>query len=89
MLLFSSGTEIRRYIHKAKSFQYNDILLNERRVQDIDVDPERKILYWTDSSLQTIKRALIPEDPNQLTQSQDLNIQANSPHGIAVDWITK
>ena len=65
--------------------------MDERRVQNIDVDPERNMIYWTDSSLKTIKRALIPvNDQHQLAQSQDLYIAAHiSPHGIAVDWITK
>ena len=88
MMFFSSGTEIRRYVHNAKKSKYSDVLINEYHVQNIDVDPDWSMIYWTDSSLRTIKRAMIP-DVDQLTFSQDLRIHVQAPHGIAFDWITK
>ncbi len=47
-------------------------------------------MYWTDSSLQTIKRAMVPEDPNTLGFAQDLQIEmVRQPDGIAFDWVAR
>ena len=47
-------------------------------------------IYWTDSSLQTIKRAMVPEDPNYLGFAQDLEIEMiRQPDGLAFDWVAR
>ena len=47
-------------------------------------------VYWTDSSLQTIKRAMVPDDPNTLGFAQDLQIEMiKQPDGIAFDWVAR
>ena len=47
-------------------------------------------IYWTDSSLQTIKRATVPEDPNYLGFAQDLEIEMiKQPDGLAFDWVAR
>ena len=58
--------------------------------QAISVDPGRKLLYWTDSSEKTIKRAVIPDDPKEMGYPQDLKITGiGQPSGIAFDWVAK
>ena len=90
MVIFSAGHEIRKYFAEAKTFEYSDVVLAGWRVQAIDVDPQRKLLYWTDSSLKAIKRAVIPDDVNQMGHPQDLAISGlREPNGIAFDWIAK
>ena len=84
------GHEIRQYLPDAKDFAYSDVVIAERRVVAMDVDPQRRLVYWTDSSLKTIKRAMIPEDPTQLGHPQDLRIpDIKDPAGLAVDWVAK
>ena len=38
------GSEIRQYIPNAKDFDYSDVVMNEGRIQAIDVDPTRKLV---------------------------------------------
>ena len=47
-------------------------------------------IYWSDSSLQTIQRAMVPEDPNYLGFAQDLEIEMiRQPDGLAFDWVAR
>ena len=47
-------------------------------------------MYWTDSSKQTIKRAMIPEEPEGLAFAQDLEVQGViQPDGISFDWVAR
>ena len=90
MVLFAVGHEIRQFVPNAKKFEYSDIIFAERRIQAIDMDPTRRIVYWTDSSLKTIKRAAIPSDKDHLGFSQDLSVQGiEQPDGLAFDWVAK
>ena len=84
------GPEIRRFIPKVRNFEYSDAVVAERRIRVIDVDPARKLVYWTDTSLRTIKRAVIPEDQLQLGAPQDLQIEGmRNPNGLAFDWVAQ
>ena len=90
VMLFGVGAEIRQYIPQAKDFEYTDVVLSGRRIQALDVDPGRKLLYWTDSSQKTIKRALIPDNPKEMGYPQDLKITGiRQPSGLAFDWVAK
>ena len=90
VMLFGVGAEIRQYIPQAKDFEYTDVVLSGRRIQALDVDPGRKLLYWTDSSQKTIKRALIPNNPKEMGYPQDLKITGiRQPSGLAFDWVAK
>ena len=84
------GPEIRQYIPNSKSFDYSDAVVAEKRIRAIDYDPERKFLYWTDTSLRTIKRAVLPDNTKGVGQPQDLEIRGiEEPNGIAFDWVAK
>lgn len=43
-MLTAVGHEIRRYIPNAKDFQYTDVVMAERRIQAIDIDPVKKLV---------------------------------------------
>ena len=88
--MFAVGHEIRKYIVGAKDFDYSDIVAAGRRIQSIALDPHRRLIYWSDSSLKTILRAMIPTDTKQLAHSQDLEISdIVAPNGVAFDWVAK
>ena len=44
IILSAVGNEIRRYIPNAKDFEYNDVVMAERRIQAIDIDPVKKLV---------------------------------------------
>ncbi|CAH1789469.1 unnamed protein product [Owenia fusiformis] len=89
VIMFAVGPEIRQYIPEAKNFEYSDAVIAERRIQAIAIDPSRRIVYWTDTSLKTIKRAAIPDDPKHLGYPQDLELSGlEQPDGIAIDWVS-
>ncbi|XP_078621857.1 low-density lipoprotein receptor-related protein 2-like isoform X1 [Branchiostoma floridae x Branchiostoma japonicum] len=85
--------------------EYNDLIIGERRITAIDYDynyatmsSRRKrdasdgsagLVYFSDTSAKTIKRASLPTDPAHLGITQDLGITGLSePDGIAVDWVS-
>ena len=74
---------------QAKRFEYSDAVVAGERIEAIDFDPLTNVIYWTDTSLKTIQRALLPEQPTQSGYPQDLRIDASVPHGIAFDYVTK
>ena len=49
--MFAVGHEIRQYMQDAKDFIYSDAVVAERRIQVMDIDPARKLIYWADSFL--------------------------------------
>ena len=66
------------------------MFVNEHHIHAIDVDPGRSIIYWTDTSVRSIKRALISEEHDQMTYSQDLKINnIHRPTGLSFDWVAK
>ena len=90
LILIAVGHEIRQFIPQAKNFEYSDVVLTARRIQAFDIDPEKRLIYWSDTSLRTIMRAMIPDDPKQLGHPQDLEIRGLlKPSGVAVDWVAK
>ena len=71
-------------------FEYDDVVIAERRVQALDFDPARKVVYWSDSSLRTIKRSSLPDGPGQVGYPQDLTLgDIKEPSGIAIDWVAR
>ena len=88
--LIAVGHEIRRFMPSGSKESYNDAVISGRRIQALDVDPSRKLAYWSDSSERTIKRAVIPDDPMLMGYPQDLQIiDIGNPTGIAFDWVAK
>ncbi|XP_013407657.1 low-density lipoprotein receptor-related protein 2-like [Lingula anatina] len=90
VFLFSAGHEIRQFRPNVKNMEYIDTIMTEQRVQAIDFDPAGRTVYWSDSSLKTLKRAYIPDDPTIQGHAQDLQIIGiEQPEGIAFDWVAK
>lgn len=90
MVLFAVGHEIRVFTLSTKNYEYRDIAVFGRRVQSLTVDVTRKLVYWTDSSLKTIMRAMIPDNPKQMAHPQNLHVgDIISPNGIAFDWVAR
>ncbi|XP_064646226.1 low-density lipoprotein receptor-related protein 2-like [Lineus longissimus] len=94
VLMFAVGNEIRQhFLQRSKGVDeayYSDAVIADRRVSALDVDVTKELLYWSDSSLRTIKRASIPGDPKLLGYPQDLEVMdMNDPSGLAIDWVTK
>ena len=48
IILTAVGNEIRRYIPNAKDYEYNDVVMAERRIQAIDTDPVKKLVGFKD-----------------------------------------
>ena len=81
---------IRQYIPDSKNMDYSDVVTSGRRIEALDYDPDRKVVYWTDSSELNIKWAGIPEDVTQRGYAERLPpIGINEPNGIAFDWVAK
>lgn len=57
----------------------------------LDIDADRKMIYWTDISMKMIERAGIPTDMklSSIPQPQNLEIEVQQPEGIAIDFVTK
>ena len=89
MVLIAVGHEIRKYIHDAKEYDYNDAVITGRRIQALAVDTQRQIVYWTDTSDKAIRRAMIPADSKHRAHSQDLRRDILAPYGLAFDWVAK
>ena len=74
---------------QAKEFQYSDAVVSGRRIEAMDFDPLTNVVYWSDSSVNTISRAVIPGDQRYQGYPQDLRIDVTMPAGIAFDYVTK
>ena len=90
VVLFSVGYEIRRYVEQSDSTTYNDAVISGRRIQAIDVDIKRSIVYWADSSLKKLSRAAVPNDIKAMGYAQELNVHTvKQPMGVAIDWVAR
>lgn len=90
ILFFSVGNEIRQYLPSSKKLEYTDVLMAGHRIEALDYDPNRKLLYWTDSAERNIKRAMMPDDATQAAHAQTLPASGiMQPNGIAFDWVAR
>lgn len=89
MLFFASGHEVRQLIPSKKD--YSGMISWGQHIGGLDVDAQRRLIYWTDVSQHKIHRAAVPVDQKvaETAQPQDLNIRAMMPDSIALDWVTK
>lgn len=91
LVLFAVGHEIRKFVPGIKDYEYDDVLTSGKRIQSLAVDVTRNFIYWTDSSVKTIMRAIIaPKNSRHLAHPQDLHIGGIiTPKGIAFDWVAR
>nr|CAD7412023.1 unnamed protein product [Timema cristinae] len=90
MLLYANGPEIRSY--NILERRQLDVIQDERRIEAIDYDPTREMVFWADSYEKTIKRSYMvnaQEGEVKIGFAQDLNMKGNSkPTSLAVDWLS-
>ena len=88
IVLFTMGHEIRQYRSWVKD--YTDVVATGQRADAIDVDPARLLVYWTDTDLHQIHRAVVPKDSDMSTIPQTLPIDGlNRPEGLSIDWVAQ
>lgn len=88
-LLFANGPDIRAIDNE--QLRQDLIVSGQSRIQSLDYDPIKQIVYWTDSYEQNIKRAYLPDLKDSKHGSefaQNLDIKSViKPTDIAVDWV--
>ncbi|XP_069108725.1 pro-epidermal growth factor-like isoform X2 [Argopecten irradians] len=89
LIFFTSGHEVRQVIPDKKA--YSGTLSWGRHMGALDVDVDRRLLYFSDLSLMKIERAGIPDDIKNggPPRPQDLNADVTQVEGIAIDGVTK
>ncbi|CAG0879500.1 unnamed protein product [Darwinula stevensoni] len=90
-LLYSTGPEIRGFRMGERERRSLSYLQGEFRIQALDFDPTKKMIYWTDSYEKAVKRSLmayadIPDVETGFPQNLELK-GSSKPFGIAVDWV--
>lgn len=88
-IYFTAVNEIRQIIPSRK--EYSGTISWGRHMSGLDIDADRKMIYWTDISMKMIERAGIPTDMklSSIPQPQNLEIEVQQPEGIAIDFVTK
>ncbi|CAL1548074.1 unnamed protein product [Lymnaea stagnalis] len=88
IILFTMGDEVRQY--RSKSKDYTTEVISGVRSAGIDIDADRRLVYWSDTNLGKIFRASVPKDDKKKAVAQDLEIVgAKHPEGLSVDWAAK
>lgn len=86
VMLFTVGHEVRQYRSWTKN--YTEAVVSGRRADGLDVDPLRRLMFWTDTHLHRINRAVVPKDSDVTTLPQRLPLSGVSrPEDVAVDWV--
>ncbi|XP_015791351.1 low-density lipoprotein receptor-related protein 2 [Tetranychus urticae] len=89
VVLIANGLDIRA-VDNSQQHQ-SSLIAGESRIQALDFDPIKDMMYWTDSYEKTIKRSFIPDPFDRdhgLGHSQNLELKSSSKlSDIAVDWI--
>lgn len=85
--MFANGPEIRAFI-QGKNDEF-DVITSEKRIEAIDYDPKREMVFWADSYDKTIKRSYMVNALNgevKTGYAQDLNMKGiGKPTALAVD----
>ncbi|XP_059178824.1 low-density lipoprotein receptor-related protein 2-like isoform X2 [Physella acuta] len=88
VILFTMGDEIRQY--RTKSKDYATEVISGVRSAGIDIDADRRLVYWSDTNQGKIFRASVPKDEKKKAVAQDLEIYGSShPGGLSLDWAAK
>ncbi|XP_015909717.1 low-density lipoprotein receptor-related protein 2 isoform X1 [Parasteatoda tepidariorum] len=88
ILMYAATTEVKAFL---LSFdQQYAFISGESRIQSLDYDVSRGVLYWTDTSEKTIKRSFIPDDPDASSGfAQNLELKGlTKPSALAIDWVS-
>ncbi|KAK7113108.1 hypothetical protein V1264_012457 [Littorina saxatilis] len=86
LVLFTVGHEVRQYRSGGKD--YSEAVVAGQRADAMDVDPARQLVYWTDTDLHLINRAVVPKANDASTIPQSLPIaKLDRPEGLAIDWV--
>ncbi len=78
--------EIRSYYPQHD--EERDIVLAQRRIDAMTVDPLNNVVYWSDDTLHKIYRSKVPMAASQLGIPQDLGIRfVQNVIDMAYDWL--
>ncbi|XP_038047888.1 low-density lipoprotein receptor-related protein 2-like [Patiria miniata] len=85
VILFGDGSELRKYVLEYN--RYQDIVVNESRIDSVDFDFSSGSVYFTDSQLRAVKKVTVGND-NATEAPDNLGLDnVYAPVGIAVDWL--
>uniref|UniRef100_A0A2C9KAN0 EGF-like domain-containing protein n=1 Tax=Biomphalaria glabrata TaxID=6526 RepID=A0A2C9KAN0_BIOGL len=88
IILFTVGDEVRQY--RSKNKDYTTEVTSGIRSAGIDIDADRRLVYWSDTNVGKIYRASMPKDDKTKAVARDLDIVGyNRPEGLSVDWVAK
>lgn len=89
VLMFANGPVIRAFVRDNN--EEFDVINSEKRIEAIDYDPQREMIFWADSYEKTIKRSYMVNALDGRVKTgfaQDLNMKGNSkPTALAVDYV--
>lgn len=89
VLFIANGLDVRALDNNQQ--HQSSLIVGESRIQAIDYDPIKDMMYWTDSYEKAIKRSFIPDPLDRdhgMGFPQNLHLKGLSkPTDIAVDWI--
>ncbi|XP_045536115.1 low-density lipoprotein receptor-related protein 2 [Papilio machaon] len=89
VLMFANGPVIRAFVRDNN--EEFDVITSEKRIEAIDYDPQREMIFWADSYEKTIKRSYMVNALDGRVKTgfaQDLNMKGNSkPTALAVDYV--
>ena len=91
-LFFSSGEEIRGL--QPEKDRELEVVKDQERIEGLDFDPIKNMIYWVDSQEKSIKRSFIPgmHDSVEIGHPQDIQPAGKGlakPTDVSFDWVTQ
>lgn len=91
-LIYSTGEQIRG-LEEGQANRESEIIMDQARIEGIDFDPVKNIIYWVDSQEKSIKRSFIPKmhEGAEIGYPQDIQPAGKGlakPTDVAFDWVT-
>ena len=92
-LFFSSGEEIRG-LEEGNVNREVEVVKDQERIEGIDFDPIKNMIYWVDSQEKSIKRSFIPKmhQGAEIGHPQDIQPAGKGlakPTDVSFDWVTQ
>lgn len=92
-LFFSSG-EMIMGLEMGKNMRESEVVKDQERIEGLDFDPVKNMIYWVDSQSKSIKRSFIPKmhEGSEIGHPQDIQPDGKGlakPTDISFDWVTQ
>ncbi|XP_022098395.1 low-density lipoprotein receptor-related protein 2-like [Acanthaster planci] len=85
VILFGDGSELRKYVLEQNVYQ--DLVVNEARIESLDFDNHSGMVYFADTELRAIKRVPFTND-GAMEAPDNLGLDnVYAPVGITIDWL--